>query len=55
MDKKEGHGMFSWPEGKKYEGDWKDNKQHGKGYYITKSGKRRLAKWENGKRIKWLE
>jgi hypothetical protein len=25
-DKKEGFGIFSWPDGKKYEGEWRNGK-----------------------------
>ena len=38
-DKKEGHGTFHWPDGRKYEGQWENGKQHGVGIYTTSSGK----------------
>ena len=30
-DLREGYGVYKWPDGSKYEGDWKSDKQHGKG------------------------
>ena len=32
-DKKQGFGVFTWPDGRMYEGEWFDGKQHGKGTY----------------------
>ena len=29
----DGHGVFTWPDGNKYEGDWKNGKAEGKGIY----------------------
>lgn len=54
-DKKEGHGIFYWPDGRKYEGKWKNGKQHGEGTYTSSSGKIKLGIWDEGKRIKWLD
>ena len=28
-DKKEGDGLFIWPNGRQYKGGWKNGKQHG--------------------------
>jgi hypothetical protein len=28
-----GKGVFTWSDGSKYEGDWKDGKRHGKGIH----------------------
>ena len=30
-DNIEGYGIFTWQDGRQYEGKWKDNKMHGKG------------------------
>ena len=54
-DKREGKGSFFWKDGRIYDGQWKDGKQHGKGLFIKHEGQ--LAKvgiWENGKNIEWL-
>ena len=43
------------PDGKKYDGNWSEGKQHGKGLYTNVKGVSREGEWENGKRIKWLD
>jgi hypothetical protein len=53
-DKKEGRGTFFWPDGRKYEGDWKNGKQHGIGIYTSASGKTKRGEWNEGKRVAWL-
>lgn len=52
---KNGHGIFIWPDGKEYAGNWKDGKQHGEGVYKTEKGEARKGMWNAGKRIKWLD
>lgn len=47
--------MFTWPDKRKYEGGWKNGKQHGQGCYIAINGDRKEGQWENGTRIKWLD
>jgi hypothetical protein len=42
------------PDGRKYEGDWKNGKQHGVGIYTSASGKTKKGEWSEGKRIQWL-
>jgi hypothetical protein len=49
----DGHGAFYWPDGNKYDGEWKRGKQHGKGIYITADGTERSGEWADGKRTKW--
>ena len=29
-DMKDGHGVFTWPDGRKYDGQWSKGKQHGR-------------------------
>jgi hypothetical protein len=48
-DKKHGQGVYTWSDGKKYDGPWLNGKQHGTGKQII-NGKQRLGKWINGKR-----
>jgi len=43
----------SRPDGSKYEGQWLNGKQHGKGLYISRNGEMKEGLWENGKKIKW--
>jgi len=30
-DKKHGYGVYTWADGRKYEGEWVAGKQHGRG------------------------
>ena len=52
---KEGKGTFVWPDGKEYSGEWKDGKQHGIGVYTNSKGISKKARWEDGKRIEWVQ
>lgn len=45
-----GYGVFYFSDGRKFSGDWKDGKQHGKGCYEKKFIKREGV-WKNGKKI----
>ena len=47
---KEGHGCFYWPDGRIYEGSWKNGKQHGEGIYTGPRGAVKKGLWKNGKR-----
>jgi len=38
---KEGFGTYKWKDGKRYFGDWKANKRHGKGYIKYTDGTER--------------
>jgi len=53
-DKKHGEGEFTWPDGRKYKGQWENGKQHGKGTYIDSKGVEKHGEWLEGKRVKWL-
>ena len=33
-----GQGNYTWPNGKKYEGEWKDGKKDGKGVILYEDG-----------------
>lgn len=51
MDKKEGYGVLTWPNGiKKYEGEWKNDLYEGKGKYTEKEGYFYEGEYKNGKR-----
>ena len=50
----EGYGVFEWPDGRKYDGEWKNGKQHGVGVYTSASGKTKKGQWSEGKRAAWL-
>ena len=36
--KMESQGNYTWPNGKKYEGEWKDGKKDGKGVILYEDG-----------------
>ena len=55
MDKKQGFGIYSWTDGRRYEGQWMNGKQHGEGKYLLPDGKENIGIWEKGKRIKWIK
>ena len=53
-DKKQGHGVFVWPDGRKYNGYWKNGKQEGVGIHQNAKGENKYGYWSNGKRTKWI-
>ncbi len=55
MDKKHGKGMYSWADGRRYDGMWLNGKQHGEGKYVLADGTVKMGIWKNGKRVRWLE
>lgn len=54
-DQKDGFGIFTWADGRKYEGFWKAGRQNGFGRLCAASGSSRLAEWENGNRVRWVD
>lgn len=50
-DEFEGEGVFSWPDGRRYEGAWLKGKMHGTGKYTTEKGKVRKGQWFNGQLV----
>ena len=54
-DKKHGYGIYTYPDGKSYKGQWAFGKQHGEGIFITPQGAQRKGIWHEGKRIKWVD
>ena len=55
MDKKHGHGVYTWANGQKYEGEWANGKQNGEGQIILVTGEVKRCLYSDGKRIKWLD
>jgi len=43
-----GKGEYSWPDGTRYEGDWKNGKMHGSGAYFSPSGNRYEGQFNDG-------
>ncbi|MCB0369947.1 MAG: hypothetical protein KDD45_11055 [Bdellovibrionales bacterium] len=46
--------MFTFRDGRVYEGEWKNGKQHGRGVF-RKKNMAREGIWEDGERVKWLD
>ncbi len=44
-DKKHGHGKYTWPDGRKYIGEWKNDKRHGRGTYVITSELSKQGIW----------
>ncbi len=47
--------MFMWSNGKIYQGQWENGKQHGKGEIIYPDGRKKKGIWINGKRVTWIK
>jgi hypothetical protein len=41
----EGHGVLTYVNGERYEGQWKDDKEHGKGTRTYINGDRYVGEW----------
>ena len=44
-----GRGVFTWKDGRKYEGDYVDDKKHGYGEFLWNDGRQYRGYWKNGK------
>ena len=53
MDKKHGYGVYTWADGRRYEGSWVNGKQHGEAKYTSKDGSTKRGIWKEGKRVRW--
>ena len=45
----EGKGVFTWPDERKYEGDYYDDKKEGYGIFYWPDGRKYEGEWKNGK------
>ena len=45
-----GYGTFTWSDGSKYVGEWKNSKEHGQGTYTYASGSKYVGEHKDGKR-----
>jgi hypothetical protein len=45
----EGHGIFTWPDKRRYEGAYKDDKKEGYGVFEWVDGRKYKGMWKNGK------
>ena len=54
-DMKDGKGVFTWPDGRKYDGQWSKGKQHGRAKYTFSDGAVKNGVWDQGRRVQWDE
>jgi len=47
--------VFYWEDGRKFDGEWKNGKQHGPGLYTNIKFESRKGIWKNGKLLKWTK
>ena len=47
--------MFTWPDGRQYDGNWRNGKQHGAGIYHSSRGEIKKGEWADGKRVRWID
>lgn len=45
----EGTGVFTWPDNRKYEGEYVDDKKEGNGVFYWPDGRKYEGQWMNGK------
>ena len=45
----DGKGIYYWPDGRRYDGDYENDKKHGFGAYYWPDGKAYEGHWVNGK------
>lgn len=45
----EGKGIFKWPDGKKYDGEYVNNHKEGTGTMYNEDGSYYKGEWKNGK------
>jgi 1-phosphatidylinositol-4-phosphate 5-kinase len=48
-----GEGIYLWPNGNQYIGNWKDGKRSGQGSYYWTDGSEYIGQWENGQFVEW--
>ena len=47
-DCQNGDGIYTFPDGAKYVGEWKDGKQNGQGTLILPDGDKHVGLWKDG-------
>ena len=45
-----GKGVYSWKDGRKFEGEYQFDKKHGYGCYRWSDGRKYIGEWKNGMR-----
>ena len=46
----EKYDVFTWPDGRKYKGNWANGKLHRLGVYATSKWEERFGEWKEGKK-----
>ena len=49
-----GKGTFTFPDGEKYVGEYKDGKRHGKGTCISQDGEKYVDEYKDGKLVEQI-
>jgi hypothetical protein len=49
MNNMEGKGVETWPDGRRYEGDFKNGKKDGEGTFEWPNGVKYIGSWRGGK------
>ena len=50
-----GLGVFRWPDGREYHGEYSNDKKHGKGTLVGAHGRRKDGVWAYGKYVRATE
>ena len=48
-NKMDGNGIFTWPDGRRYEGEYNNDKKDGYEIFELADGKKYKVQWQNGK------
>ena len=43
-------GVYTYPDGTRYEGEWKNGKRYGQGIQIKPDGRKHIGEWKDGRR-----
>ena len=46
-----GQGTYTWVNGRKHVGEWKENKQHGQGTFTLADGSKEIGEFKDGKLV----
>ena len=49
-DCKNGQGIYTYPDGLQYKGEWKEGRKHGQGTFTFADGRRYEGEWKKGMR-----
>ena len=47
--------MYSFPDGRTYEGGWRNGVRHGEAKVVSKDGTVKCGRFDNGKLVLWYE